>query len=121
MREDWAAFCVAQGVGFVACLRAEGPDTDSMSGKVALQGSELDSIGVVRDFAASEIDLTIELFVSGNSPIACCDSEPDLFEMFQLAVAYLTDPAVVGLHGSVVELLGVSLVLVAFVSWGLVS
>lgn len=60
--------------------------------------------------------------MSGNSPIACYDSEPDLFEMIQLDVVYLVEPAVVvELHGSVVELLVVSLVLVAFVSWELVS
>lgn len=43
--------------------------------------------------------------MSGNSPIACYDFEPDLFEMFQLAVVYLAEPAVVAeLHGSGVEL-----------------
>lgn len=40
----------------MVCLRAVRPDTDSISGKVALQGSELETIGFVRDFAASEID-----------------------------------------------------------------
>jgi hypothetical protein len=118
MLEDWVAFCVVQSVGFVACLRVVEPDTDSTSGGVALQDSELEAVGVVRDFAASET----ELFVFGNSPTVCCDSEPALLEMFQLVVAYLAEPAVaVGLKCSVVELLEVSLVLVAFVSWGLVS
>jgi hypothetical protein len=122
MREDWVVFCAVQGVGFVACLRAVGPDTDSTSEKVALQDSELEAVEAVRDSAASEIDLTIELFVFENSPTACYDSEPVLFEMFQFVVAYLAEPAAGdGLHGSVVELLGVSLVLVAFVSWGFVS
>jgi hypothetical protein len=111
MREDWVACCAVQGVGFVACLTAVGAGTDSTSGRVALQGSELEAIGVVRDFAASEIDLKIELFVFGKSPTACYDSEPVLFEMFQLAVACLAEPvAAVGLQGSVVELLEVSLV-----------
>jgi hypothetical protein len=106
MREGWVAFCVVQGVGFVACLKAVGPDIDSTYGRAALEGSELEAIGTVRDFAASEIDLKMEFFVFENFPTACYDSEPVLFEMIQLVVAYLAESAVVvGLRGSVVELL----------------